>query len=182
MVLRLIRALPGDRALLPPSFAGLARDLDASVGASGPHAFAVRVSVARLATPQRPPHPAPNVRDDREAPLLWERDGGNKPQFLIFGKLNFCAWPTDNSNQLELAHEIRFYAHAIFRSARRSRATRSTKTQLNRPTTGKSVVGADWSLDASVLIPEAVDVVEGFRRPNNRAPTSPQTPLLAVHR
>src|SRR5262245_30867687 len=25
----------------------------------------------------RPSHPAPNVRDDREAPLLWVRDGGN---------------------------------------------------------------------------------------------------------
>src|ERR1700722_17777442 len=43
MVLRLIRALPGDRALLPPSFAGKSRDLDASVGAPGPHAFAVRI-------------------------------------------------------------------------------------------------------------------------------------------
>ena len=32
--------------------------------------------VARL-TPQRPPHPAPYVRDDREAPLLWGRDGGS---------------------------------------------------------------------------------------------------------
>jgi hypothetical protein len=25
----------------------------------------------------RPSHPAPNVRDDREAPLLWARDGGS---------------------------------------------------------------------------------------------------------
>jgi hypothetical protein len=56
---------------------GLSRDLSASVGAPGPHAFAVRISIARLATPPRPPHPAPNVRDDREAPLLWERDGAN---------------------------------------------------------------------------------------------------------
>ena len=40
----LLRALPGDRACLPPSpprsFAS--RELDASVGASGPHDFAVR--------------------------------------------------------------------------------------------------------------------------------------------
>jgi hypothetical protein len=86
MVLRLIRALPGDRALLPPSFAGQSRDLDASVGASGPHAFAVRFSAARLATLLRPPHPASNVRDDREAPLLWERDGGENTQFLVFRK------------------------------------------------------------------------------------------------
>jgi hypothetical protein len=33
--------------------------LDASVGASGPNDFAVRVSAARLASPKRPPHPAP---------------------------------------------------------------------------------------------------------------------------
>jgi hypothetical protein len=44
--------------------------LDTSVGASGPHDFAVRISAARLASLSRPPHPAPNVRDDREAPLL----------------------------------------------------------------------------------------------------------------
>jgi hypothetical protein len=34
------------------------RKLDASVGASGPHGFAVRFGVARLAKPKRPPHPA----------------------------------------------------------------------------------------------------------------------------
>jgi hypothetical protein len=34
-------------------------ELDPSVGRSGPHAFAVRVGVARLATPTRPSHPAP---------------------------------------------------------------------------------------------------------------------------
>ena len=38
-----LRALPGDRACLPPSSAKVAfRQLDASVGASGPHDFAVR--------------------------------------------------------------------------------------------------------------------------------------------
>jgi hypothetical protein len=55
--------------------------LDASVGASGPHDFAVRISIIRPAlaclTLPHPPHPAPNVRDDREAPLLWEQDGGS---------------------------------------------------------------------------------------------------------
>src|SRR5258707_13496996 len=43
-----LRALPGDRACLPPSSAKVAfRQLDASVGASGPHDFAVRVSAVR---------------------------------------------------------------------------------------------------------------------------------------
>src|ERR1700730_10487122 len=41
----LFRALPGDRALLPPSSAKIAfRELDTSVGVSGPHDFAVRLS------------------------------------------------------------------------------------------------------------------------------------------
>src|SRR6195256_4973249 len=44
MVYGLFRALPGDRAFLPPSPAKVAfRELDASVGASGPHDFAVRI-------------------------------------------------------------------------------------------------------------------------------------------
>jgi len=45
------------------------RRLDASVGASGPHDFAVRFRAVRLAAPKRPPHSVPNVRDDRETPL-----------------------------------------------------------------------------------------------------------------
>jgi hypothetical protein len=53
----LCRALPGDRALLPPSSADMfclspvgptqLRELDASVGASGPHDFAVRSNISR---------------------------------------------------------------------------------------------------------------------------------------
>ena len=70
-------ALPGDRALLPPSPAKvLFRELDASVGASGPHDFAVRVSAVRqraaASTASRP-----HVRDDRETPL---RVGGTESQ------------------------------------------------------------------------------------------------------
>jgi hypothetical protein len=54
----------------------LFRQLDASVEASGPHDFAVRVRRIRLAHQKRPSHPAPNVRDDREAPLFCgARDG-----------------------------------------------------------------------------------------------------------
>src|SRR6202047_1300050 len=56
-----LRALPGDRACLPPSPAEVAfRKLDASVGASGPHDFAVRGAtslVADIARVHRIPHP-----------------------------------------------------------------------------------------------------------------------------
>src|SRR5438067_3461676 len=51
--------------------------LDASVEASGPHDFAVRLSTVRQPCCQRPPHPVPNVRDDRETPLCVGRDGGS---------------------------------------------------------------------------------------------------------
>ena len=46
------------------------RQLDTSVGASGPHDLAVRFGDARLASPPHPSHPAPNVRDDAYAPLI----------------------------------------------------------------------------------------------------------------
>src|SRR5260370_31355582 len=52
-----LRALPGDRACLPPSSADMfclspvgptqLRELDASVGSSGPHDFAVRCNISR---------------------------------------------------------------------------------------------------------------------------------------
>jgi hypothetical protein len=53
----LFRALPGDRAFLPPSSTDMAclspvgptclRELDASIGASGPHDFAVLCNIVR---------------------------------------------------------------------------------------------------------------------------------------
>jgi hypothetical protein len=78
----LFRALPSDRAFLPPSplRSLLLKDLNASVGASGPHGFAVRSNTVRRAplarpTRPRPSHPIPNARDDRDTPLFRERDG-----------------------------------------------------------------------------------------------------------
>ena len=70
-----LRALPGDRALLPPSplRSLLLKDLNASVGASGPHDFAVRAAsfVRANIAPDVAASTAslPNVRDDRETPL-----------------------------------------------------------------------------------------------------------------
>jgi len=52
------------------------RELDASVGASGPHDFVVRKPRSRQSRRQRPSHPAPNVRDDRETPLKRDGMGG----------------------------------------------------------------------------------------------------------
>src|SRR6202051_2714366 len=99
----LCRALPGDRALLPPSSADMfclspvgptqLRELDASIGASGPHDFAVRCNISRqhagdrsqVFRPALRSHRAQDaaastasrsyVRDDRETPLCVGRDG-----------------------------------------------------------------------------------------------------------
>jgi len=78
MVLQLISCSPRrDLACLSPSFPRklLLGNLTPAIGASGPHDFAVRFSAVRLAAPSRPSLPAPNVRGDRETPLLRVRDG-----------------------------------------------------------------------------------------------------------
>jgi hypothetical protein len=117
---------PGDRALLPPSLSRncVPRKLSASVGAPGPHDFAVRLErrsscVAKASTASRPTFVTTRT------PLLPRRDGGNNIQFLIFRKRNICAWRTDDPNRIESAHEIRLCAHAFWRclrpSARRER-------------------------------------------------------------
>ena len=54
-----LRDLSGDRAWLSPSFCDSSHKLDASVEASGPHDFAVRLGAFRQARHQRPPHPVP---------------------------------------------------------------------------------------------------------------------------
>src|SRR6201996_4140623 len=101
----LLRALPGDRAFLPPSPPGsLPRQLDASVGASGPHDFAVRITRPSSKALPRPPHPMPNVRDDRETPLSdGARDGGHT-QLICGGRkaktFYRVGWTGRNSLQL----------------------------------------------------------------------------------
>jgi hypothetical protein len=79
MALRLIRDLlgaPGFLATITSAMREHHRQLGISVGMPGPHDFAVRIVLfvgarrTHAATTTRPPHPIPNVRDDRETPLL----------------------------------------------------------------------------------------------------------------
>jgi hypothetical protein len=79
MVLRLIRDLLGDHAWLPPSSADRTADLapasERQDHTTSPSAPTPLVALTIAPGDVRPSHPAPNVRDDREPPLLRVRDG-----------------------------------------------------------------------------------------------------------
>jgi hypothetical protein len=69
----LLRALPGVRDFLVTVIGAMPkhrRQFGASQGAPGPHDFAVRAQHRSSVDVRRPSHPAPNTRDDREAPLF----------------------------------------------------------------------------------------------------------------
>jgi hypothetical protein len=75
MVYDLYRALPGDRAFLPPSPAACDCRLSTSVGVPEPHDFTVREGHVRLTCHPRPSHPRPTRRDDRpKRPSSSRRD------------------------------------------------------------------------------------------------------------
>jgi hypothetical protein len=68
-----LRALPGDRALLPPSSADCSANLTPASGRQDHTTSPSAGSAVRLRALPRPSHPAPNVRDDGDTPLF--RDG-----------------------------------------------------------------------------------------------------------
>jgi hypothetical protein len=74
---------PVSMTLLVTVTGRIACTLSTSPGAPGPHDLAVRDCIARLTMLSRPSHPAPNTRDDRDAPL--SEDAGcayDKRKFL----------------------------------------------------------------------------------------------------
>ena len=73
MVLRLIRALPGDQALLSPLPRVISRNVTPALGRQD-HTISPSASCCSSDNTPRPSHPAPNVRDDRDTPLMWARD------------------------------------------------------------------------------------------------------------
>src|SRR3984893_10496280 len=84
MVLRLMSSSPRRSAFLPPSLAKIAsRKLDASVEASGPHDFAVRVQDALVRSAACGHRIQPRVRDDRDTPLKWGGRWGYKTDLLF---------------------------------------------------------------------------------------------------
>jgi len=95
MVLRLISCSPWR-----PAFCHHRRcdakhhhQLDASIGASGPHDFAVRFGAVRQKR-RRVHRILPRVRDDRETPLVWDGMARNKPVIWVACEAEYF-WPDD---------------------------------------------------------------------------------------
>jgi hypothetical protein len=66
--------------------------LDASVGASGPHDFTVRISAIRQRRIRV--HRIPSrVRDDRDTPLMWDETAGDIEVIWVNRETEyFCKW------------------------------------------------------------------------------------------
>src|SRR5256885_8363369 len=79
-----LRALPGDRALLPPSSSGSLRQLDASVGASEPHDFAVRLTCCSSKAPSASTASRPAFVTIASRPSMG-RDGATN-EVICFGE------------------------------------------------------------------------------------------------
>ena len=91
------------------------RQLDTCLGVSGPHDFAVRVDIARLATSTRPSHPAPRfVTIGRNAPLSRDRMARTSIYDLPDEQSGiFFARGLDDPNQIESSKENSLCAHVI---------------------------------------------------------------------
>jgi len=118
--------------------------LDASVEASEPHDFAVRITCRSSAARQRPLHPVPNVRDDRERPSMG-RDGAVMD--LIWGKpeqIYFCKWGWTGISRQRLSGKSP--RHCIGRSSQRrtSAAHDGGRDARTIPPRSAEARAADW--------------------------------------
>jgi hypothetical protein len=94
----LFRALPGDRAFLPPSPAkNVFRQLDASVGASGPHDFAVREAASPVKRAARVHRIPPYVRDVAQRPSEWGGTATDIEVIWVRGQEKFGKSEIDSS-------------------------------------------------------------------------------------
>jgi hypothetical protein len=112
----ILRALPGEPGFLAPIAARfVSAKLDTSVGVPGPHDFAVRIGIARLARPTRPSHPRLTFGDDwPKRPL--HRGGMTQDNHTLpkNGRIIFFAGGLDTDSHLESAPLFRLFAHAMF--------------------------------------------------------------------
>ena len=105
----LLRALPGDQALLTPSSArrvGVVANLAPASGRQNHTASPSATASARL-TLRRVHRIPPNVHDDRDTPLLERRDGDNKSQNYEKQKRLFSSGELDGPISLKGLRKLR---------------------------------------------------------------------------
>jgi hypothetical protein len=117
---------PVSRAFLPPSPAKVAlRELDASVGASGPHDFAVRLPALSSAALARVHRISPRICDDHDTPLSRGETAGDIEVIWVSGKQKyFCKW--DWTGQISLIRFTKLSFRRKGKSARRAGASAMT--------------------------------------------------------
>ena len=119
------------------------RRLDTSVGVSGPHDFSVREQGHSSRDLPRPPHPLPNVLDDRETPLVRARDSVRCAADLGSRSIRAgCGRLARRANQLAMT-ERSVKCEPSFRGATKSRARNlSGRPLLGEMDSGPALFGA----------------------------------------
>jgi len=100
MVLRLIRDLPGDRALLPPSSVDHSTTLAPASGRQD-HTISPSAPAPLVLRRQNVHRIPPRVRDDRDTPLLSRRDGANIRLIWVSEKAKYFfrgGWTGESKN------------------------------------------------------------------------------------
>jgi hypothetical protein len=140
MVLTVSFVLPGDRALLPPSFHGNNPRTLAPASGRQDHTTSPSTSAPFVnAPPKRPPHPASYVRDDRDTPLLRRRDSAKIATDLGYSESElFFQAGLDDPNQIEFARKIRVYVASDSKPAGPDTRSISGKNDFPDYPSGKS--------------------------------------------
>jgi hypothetical protein len=147
MVLRLIRDLPGEPGFLAPIIARLVTTrLGASVGAPGPHDFAVRFGAVRPrknphASPTRPPQPASRLVTIAIRPSRMRRDGDRQSYFSEKWEYNILPQPPGRANRLASCCERSFFRAGDFFHCEASRVAPSPHRMGRRLPVGR-ITGA----------------------------------------
>ncbi len=107
--------------------------LSASLGAPGPHDFAVRIDAVRLSAPTRPPHPTSRFVTIAIRPSCRGGTSLRSHQFRKNGSGIFLHAYLDDPNQLESPQQIRFFAQRILNVRRPERRATRDKSCLILP-------------------------------------------------
>jgi hypothetical protein len=126
-----------------------------SIGVSGRHDFAVRLMRHSSKAPKRPPHPAPNVRDDRETPLV-QGHGTAGFMDLIWAKreaVYFCSDGWTGSISLSGFENLLFSRNqGPVTSVQRQCSFCNVSPLAGRPRQCAGRAAAKWKLSNGVLI------------------------------